>query len=77
MVNFFSCFWGLDPPCTHLGSAMPVLGVFLVETHKQNLLFSFNEKQHQVTISRYLGAMISDAAMPKKYCRVAERGKPN
>lgn len=50
-----------------------MLRVFLLEPHKQDFLFSFNEEHHQVITFRHLDAMISDAAMPKKYCRISRK----
>lgn len=52
---------------------MPVLKGFLVETHKQDFLFSFNEKQHQVITFRHLDVIISDAALARTYSRASKK----
>lgn len=52
---------------------MPVLRDFLVEANKQDFLFSFNEKHHQVIPFRHLDVIISDAALARKYCRASRK----
>lgn len=52
---------------------MPVLRGFLVETHKQDFLFSFNEKQHEVITFRHLDVIISEAALVRKYSRASKK----
>lgn len=49
---------------------MPVFRGFLVQPHKRDFLFSFNEEHHQVITFRYLDAMTFNAAMSKKHHRV-------
>lgn len=46
---------------------------FLVETHKEDFLFSFNEKQHQVITFRHLDVIISDAALARKYSTASRK----
>lgn len=52
---------------------MPLLRGVLIETHKWDFLFSFNEKQHQVITFRHLDVIISDAALARKYCRAGRK----
>lgn len=52
---------------------MPVLRGFLVEIHKEDFLFSFNEKQHQVITFRHLDVIISDAALARKYSTASRK----
>lgn len=57
----------------NLDSVVPVLRVFLVETYKQDFLFSFNEKQHQVITFRHLDVIISEVALARKYSRASRK----
>lgn len=74
-IYIFLVAFGSWIPHTHLESVMLVFRDFKVESHKQDFLFSFNEKQHQVITFRHLDALTSDAAVPKQYCEVSRRRK--
>lgn len=71
--KFFLVIFGSWILHVNLDSAMPVLRGFLVETHKQDFLFSFSEKQHQVITFSHLDVIISDAAVARKYSTASRK----